>query len=273
MAISRYLMNAAKTSSTVSRSQGAPALSRPAPTSRIRIIPPEEKPGQEALNVPRPLSSLSSNSIESKADNKRWPVSTARIKIIPFEEQVGQEVLNMPRSFCWTSIESKPAPQGQESDDILQKSCDNIVAISAAASPMASVQQKAAHAQMVAVNHGTHSQVTYLPVNHLQPDDKNWFHSGAPTIIVTNGNNIGSSDNIVSIMHPAYTPVVGTSEPHQYMSSGAACKPVASLAPRVRVRQAIPVSSAPPRTSERKDQGSDSKQAAAALQGLSNLKL
>ncbi|MCO5602089.1 hypothetical protein L7F22_056217 [Adiantum nelumboides] len=268
MAISRYLMNAAKTSSAVSRSQGAPPLSRPAPSSRIRIIPPEERPGQEALNVPRPLSSLSSTSIESKADNKSRPVSSARIKIIPFEEQAGQEILNMPRSFLQTSIESKPVPQGQESDGILQESCHNIVAISATASPMVAVQQKAAHAQMVAVNHGTHSQATYLPVNHLQSDDKSWFHRGAP-----NGNNIGSSDSTVSVMHPAYTPVVWTSEPHHCMSFGAACKPVASLAPRVHVRQAVPVSSAPPRTSERKDQGSDSKDAAAALQGLSNLKL
>ncbi|KAI5056129.1 hypothetical protein GOP47_0029650 [Adiantum capillus-veneris] len=274
MAISRFLMNAAPASSTGFRRQEPPPLSRPVPTSRITIIPLEEQPGQEAVSLP---DSLSSTSIESKADSKSRSAPTARIKITPFEEQPGRETLNMPRSFLGPSIElkaNKAAQEEQESGGTLQESCHKIAAISTTLSPMMAsgscsrVQQRAAHVQRVMVNHGTHSQVTYFPVSPLQSEDKNWFQNGASTFIITDVNDIGSTDNIF----PGYPPVLWTKETHQDMSTDVAYKPVTSLAPSVCVRQAIPVRSAPPRTSEAKDQGLDTTKAA-ALQGLSNLKL
>jgi hypothetical protein len=105
---------------------------------------------------------------------------------------------------------------------------------------------------------GPESQVTLFSTNQMQHDyeQNNWFQSGPPTVmLVNNPNELNVSDTGFPFVQ-AYNQMVLTPGNHHWIGMQTptpqvnphppASKPASSLAPRVRIRRAVPVCSAPP---------------------------
>lgn len=255
--IGRALMKAAQENHAAPRTEGPPIVPRPVPNSRIRITPFEECLGQETINLQMPAAQTS---VGAKAD------PTAG-----HEQGVGSlDAINRSShdSFSESSFNSAPRNSTAVSRMMTSESCSF-------------VGQRSPQVHTFIINPGTDSQMTLVPINQFQQDDPNWFQSGTSTIILTNSKDASSSDSGFPSMQAMYTPVMRNNDNGQYMntvSAGGRVQPTnlafipTSLAPRVRVRQTVPVCSAPPRSSEPEDGGMNTTESA-TRQSLADLKL
>ena len=130
---------------------------------------------------------------------------------------------------------------------------------------------------------GPESHVTVFSANQMQRDyeQNNWFQAGPSTVmLVNNANDLNVSDTGFPFVPTAYNQMIVTPGNHHWMGMlppvpqvnphPPTFKPALSLAPRVRVRRAVPVCSAPPPLPE--EDITETKEVA-SLQALNQLRL
>lgn len=255
ISIGRALMKAAQEGCAAPRVQGPSPVARPVPSSRIRITPFEESPNQETIALQTPAA--------------RASVRVTADPTVRREQAIG----NLDTSSLQESVSESPHSSLSSSSATASR-----IMTSGSSSIMG---QRAAQVHTYILNPGTDSQVTLVPIDQFQQDDRNWLQSGTSTIIITNSNDTGSADGLFPSTHPAYSTTVRTNCNNLHLSTVSAggkaqlttsvFKPAISLAPRVCVRQTVPVCSAPPCAPELEELGANPE--AVTRQSLGHLKL
>lgn len=237
------------------------------------------------------------------------PVATGRVRVIPFSEFSDQGTTDMQvpysSSSSWTSMDVKVDPVSRQKQVLVQErgnlhiiegssynsSIDphksGLPGKSTTASRFTThgagnIVQPMPALHTVSINPGLDPHATCFPINQLQQDEKDLFQGGTSTIIIrTNSNDFNSLEKGVPLVQTPYNPMLWIPG-NQWMSvvsqprvhpTITTFKPATSLAPRVRVRQTVPVCSAPPCPSESEEQVTETNGETATRQAFSELKL